>query len=197
MAKVILPLIFVLVSAGLFFGYIDPTYQAIGELQNHNERLDAALTKSRELQAVRDQLLSRYNTFSAEDMSRLLKMLPDNIDNIRLILDIDNIATAYGLIIYDFGINTGQGGPAAGEGEGGSQQVQQQQQAANVLPQSSRFYETVLLEFSVDAEYEDFLSFLRDLEKSLRLVDILSVNLEATSDLVYTYNVTIRTYWLK
>ena len=57
--KFFLPIFFVATTVGLFFGYIDPTYDDVkirmAEEQNFNEALD----KSKELQIVRDKLLSR------------------------------------------------------------------------------------------------------------------------------------------
>ena len=199
MKNLIVPILFILASAGLFFMYIDPSYQGIQSLQQQNARLEQALEKARELQAVRDQLLSKYNTFAAEDLERLQKLLPDNIDNVRLILDLDNIAAQYGLIINDFGFvdadDFGVPGPevspeAPGNTGGGP----------GLTPTGAQLYQSVLLEFSVDATYEEFLRFASDLEKSLRVVDVSAVALDpGTGDdqeQAYSYRVGIKTYWL-
>jgi hypothetical protein len=59
-------------------------------------------------------------------------------------------------------------------------------------------YGTLTLSFSTTATYTTFLAFMRDLEKSLRLIDIVSVQF-ASSDTnqLYDYTVSIKTYWLK
>lgn len=178
-----MPVFFLLVSAGVFFTYIDPQYQKIGEIQEEHERLDQALTKSKELQEVRNALISRYNTFSRADIDRLQKLLPDHIDNVRLIIDIDSIAAAYGLEIQDFGFSKGA------ENETG-----QEDPALAATPNAS--YGSVLMDFKVNASYTDFLVFLRDLERSLRLVDVVGITVSASDPELYSFDVTIRTYWL-
>lgn len=184
-------------AGGVFFWYIDPTYKGIQELEAQNVRLDEALEKARELQAVRDELLSRYNTFAAEDISRLQKLLPDNIDNIRLVLDVDTIAAAYGLQITDFGIATEEEG-AASTGQTASAPTTTSVPEEGEATADPEGVNSVLLQFSVNATYQQFLTFTRDLEKSLRLVDIVLVELNAASadTGVYSYRVTIKTYWL-
>jgi hypothetical protein len=86
MIRLIIPIVLVVITVGLFLGYIDPTYQQVKELRVEEKTFDEALDQSRELQKIRDTLLSRYNTFSQEDLSRLEKLLPDHVDNVRLVL---------------------------------------------------------------------------------------------------------------
>jgi len=59
-------------------------------------------------------------------------------------------------------------------------------------------YGTLTLSFSTTASYTTFLAFLHDIEESLRLIDITSVQFNS-SDLsqLYDYSVSIKTYWLK
>ncbi|HJL55844.1 MAG TPA: hypothetical protein QGF60_01410, partial [Candidatus Paceibacterota bacterium] len=105
MTRLAFPIILILLSVGLFFGFIDPTYNEIQIILQEETRFDQALDKSKELQEVRDRLLSRYNTFSTNDLDRLTKLLPDNVDNVRLVLDIDNIASVYGIRIKNVAIS--------------------------------------------------------------------------------------------
>lgn len=178
--KFLLPAFFLLVSFGLFFLYIDTAYQNVKFLQTEQTSFNDALQKSKELQAIRDVLLSKYNTFSSVDLDRLEKMLPDNIDNVRLVLEIDSIATKYGTRISAVEIDSdiGPEGVIGATGEG---------------------HETVILSFRLTAAYDDFVRFLKDLESSLRIVDITAINFASANDFsgVYNYNVSIKTYWLK
>ncbi|MCH7529729.1 type 4a pilus biogenesis protein PilO [Patescibacteria group bacterium] len=177
--KFFIQIFFVATTVGLFFGYIDPTYDDVkirmAEEQNFNEALD----KSKELQIVRDKLLSRYNSFSTSDLNKLEKLLPDNVDNIRLTLDIDNIASAYGMRIRNVAVS--QSSVASG----------------STIGPSDKPYETVTLSFSVIAPYEEVLRFLKDLERSLRIVDVAKLSLIASTGSLYEYQISIETYWLK
>lgn len=177
---------FLLISGGLFFSYIDPTYAVIKDLQVKNARLSDALDKSRELQEVRDSLRARYNTFNPDDIDRLGKLVPDNIDNIRLILDIDGIAQKHNLQVEDFEFSD--------DGQAGTNR----QTAPEGIGVNSGPFGTVTFQFRVSSEYETFRAFMDDLEKSLRIVDITELSLEpGEGDDGFTFNVTIRTYWLR
>lgn len=182
MVRLTLPILFLLLAAGIFFGYIDSTYDDIQNLLVEEEKFDQALDKSKELQEIRDSLLSKYNTFSASDINRLMKLVPDNVDNVRLVLDIDNIASAYGMRIKNVTVNKAQ------------------DSQAGVIGPDEKLYESVILSFSIASSYENLISFLEDLEASLRIVDITELSLAQSKTKeanLYEYNIGVRTYWLK
>lgn len=177
------PIIAVVLAGVLFYFFIDPTYDEIKTLRAEEATLNAALTRALELQSTRDQLLSRYNTFSPEDLARLEKLLPDHVDNVRLVLDMDGIASQYGMRIRNVSIE--------------KQEVQQKKARNQQVGPDERLYESMLLSFSVNGDYSTFRSFLKDLEQSLRLVDIETVSFNATDTGFYDVTVGLRTYWLK
>lgn len=179
--KFILPAFFLLVSLGLFFLYIDTAYQNVKFLQEEQTSFNDALQKSKELQSIRDTLLSKYNRFSSVDLDRLEKMLPDNIDNVRLVLEIDSIATKYGTRVSAVTVDN-----------------ESLTQEGAIGPTGEQF-ETVVLSFGITAAYDDFVNFLKDLESSLRVVDITAINFTSENDFsgVYNYKMSIKTYWLK
>ena len=168
-----------IVALGLFFGYIDPAYQNIKELRSEEKVYDEALNQSRELQKIRDSLLSRYNTFSQQDLGRLEKLLPDHVDNVRLILDIDSIASKYNMRTRNVIVS--------GTNPEGS----------NVIGANQSDVDSVILSFSVAATYENFIRFIKDLELSLRIVDLVGLSFSATEGEAFDFNVSIKTYWLR
>lgn len=178
--KSLLPVIFVVIAAGIFFGFIDPAYSRVQDLREEESQFDQALTRSKELQRVRDQLLSRYNVIPQTDIDRLEKLLPDNIDNVRLILDIDSIAARYGMRTRNVQLDNTDTRETRGQ-----------------IGQDEREYQSVVLSFSVSGPYSTFRSFLEDLERSLRLVDIVGVSFSSDESGSYDYSVSIKTYWLK
>lgn len=175
----VLPILLIIASAALFVTFIDPHYQSTKGLQAQIATYDDALNKSKDLQKIRDQLLSRYNTFSSDNLDRLKLLLPDNVDNIRLVLDIDTIASHYGMAISNLKI--AQSSPTGQTFTGDTQDVQ-----------------SVDLTFTVSADYNNFLKFIRDLEDSLRIVDIRTIDFTVnnTKPTATNYTVTVRTYWL-
>jgi Tfp pilus assembly protein PilO len=181
MMRLFVPLILLAAAIGLFVVYTNPTYQTIKDLQIQNNSYDDALNKAQELHAVRDQLLSKRNSFSTDDIDKLQHILPDNVDNIRLIIDINNIASRHNLSLTNVDLGDLSLKKNAGTAvEGGADPVG-----------------SVVVGFAVStANYDDFLSFLQDLEHSLRLVDVNKISFTAGTGGGTTYTMNIQTYWL-
>ena len=194
MGKTIFSLIGLAIAGGIFFMYTQQTYDATRALQAQVAEYDQALEKAAELQQLKQTLLSRYNSFNLADIDRLRKLLPDHVDNVRLILDMDNLAAEHGMAMQNVVISS-----PASEGAEGEEVV--------VIGGSGEEYDSVTLKFTTQGPYESFKTFLADLESSLRIVDLVSLKLSQGVDSQaiqssiagssYQYEVTIRTYWLK
>jgi len=182
MSRFIFPTILILISGGLLFFFVNPTYSRINEIKQGTSAYDSALNKSKELQALRDSLLAEYNTISSTNLDKLKKMVPDHVDNVRLIIEIDSIASRYGMTVQDATLS--------------SQSESENDDVRSIFEASVDKKQSMTLSFSVVAPYESFLSFLRDLEDNLRIVDIESVAFSASDIDLNEYTVTLKTYWL-
>lgn len=176
--KIFIPIVLLSLSITAFFLFIDPTYKETKELRRELALFDSALDNSKELQKIRDAIVEEYNNaISPSDKELLSKFLPNTVDNVRLVRDIDSIAAHHGLALrnvrVEFGESVGEVGP------------------------STRSYGTATVSFAVAASYPFFLAFLSDLERSLRLVDIVSVSFTASDQDLSEYQIGVRTYWLK
>jgi len=105
--------------------------------------------------------------------------MPNAVDNVRLVRDIDGIASKYGMTLRSVSVSF--------VGNSVEQQIGAQDEPIGMVD----------LSFTVTAPYRIFLNFLRDLEKSLRIIDVLSLSFSASQKDLYEYNMTVRTYWLK
>ncbi|MDP2650118.1 MAG: hypothetical protein Q8P16_00970, partial [bacterium] len=163
MTKSILAILFLGASVLVFVFYIRPTYDTVQENRAKAEEFDRALEKTREIQELKSSLLNRYNLFVTENLDRLQKMLPDHVDNVRLVLDMDGIASAYGIRIQNVIVQR------PGQAES------QNQQGGTILVSASqgRPYQSLTLQFEVVATYDEFVRLVRDLEASLRIVDVV------------------------
>lgn len=180
--RFLLPLILALAAIGLFVLYTSPTYQGLKGTQAQVAAYDDALNKSKELKSLRDKLTSARNAFSPQDEQKLVRLLPDQVDNIRLIIDINNIAARRGLALSNVALgdvsNTSAEASALAVGPSGD-------------PLGS-----VSLGFSIVASYEDFLVFLQDIEHSLRILDIEKLSFAVVEGGKYSFDINLRTYWL-
>lgn len=184
MARTIFAIILIVASVLGFVLFVNPQYQDIMTLRTEEAQLREVLANSRALQEKRDQLLQRYNNFSAEEIARIEKMVPNNADNVKLILELQTLASRYGLELQT---------AALAESE---EETRGQRASVQVV---HRDYGTIGLDLVIRGPYEGFVSFLEDVERSLRIIDVhgLSFRPEGTSTTVFQFNVSLKTYWLK
>lgn len=176
------PVLFVALAVGAFSLYISPTYTDIQLISEDIARYDDALNSSKELMKIRDDLVTRYNSFTPEDLQRLNKMLPEKIDNVRLIIDIDALAAQYGMRLTNITVAESAIPTQTGEELGPDENP----------------HLSVDIGFTTTSSYSDFRKFLRALETSLRLVDVKSLSFTASAETpTYTYSVLLSSYWLK
>ncbi|QQR49925.1 hypothetical protein IPF86_02440 [Candidatus Nomurabacteria bacterium] len=189
MLRFIFPAVLVSLAIGLFLLVTNPMYKEVKELQVKEAAFGQALANAKQLEEKRDELVAKYNEFSPEQIEQLRKLLPDNVDNIRLILEIDSVAAKYGMSLTNVSVSPTLKKDASGKpiDEGGAALALQDQE-----------YGLFDMSFAVQTNYENFYTFLKDIEQGLRIVDIQSISFDAISDKdLYIFNFKIRTYWLK
>ncbi len=225
--RFLLPLALIGVGIGGFFLITSPIYDDITLLQAEAEVYNQALENSANLQKERDRLTTKYNSFAAADINKLEKMLPNTVDNIQLILEIQEEASKRGIIVknvefepeqfLDQGAQDAATSPNATTTPANNTASGQASAAGNTPATSTRNrtgrtageddnkdYEAFELEFSVEGSYPDFVAFMELMERSLRLIDINTISFTpgtSEKDKKYTddyrYLFRINTYRLK
>jgi Tfp pilus assembly protein PilO len=233
----ILPIAIIIGSIWLFFGYTSPTYsgvtgssnnegKSIVELKSEEAEYLNALDKATQVAKVRDDLLAKLSTLKKDDSNKLIKLIPDHIDSVRLIIDINNVAAKYGMSLSNIVLSA----PGADETkpsqvsspnptDGGAPSPVNESDM-NALSQGlgpdNNLYDSIKLSFNVSGSYGNFIKFLGELQQSLRIVDITAVSfglpetssatnhsLSATTktkDILidsFNYSISIKTYYLK
>ncbi len=198
MIRFLTPFFLIGIAVAIFFMFTNPIYKDIAERRALAASYNEALNNSKAYKVARDELVRKSNAITPENQDKIKKLLPDSIDNIRLILEIGQVAAPYGMtlknVAYDTNVEkvTGAKGTAV---QGGQKEA------------SRKDYGAWDLQFSTDGTYINFINFLKDMESNLRIVDVSSIRF--SSDVggglktdtalpdVYTYTFKIKTYWLK
>ncbi|MDB4984607.1 MAG: hypothetical protein JWM20_786 [Patescibacteria group bacterium] len=176
----------VAVIAG-FVVFIVPTYQDIGALRAQAADYNTILDNAKALQQQRNKLVAKYNAFDPNSLAKLGTMLPQNPENVQLILELNAAASQYGMVLQNVKIDTPDTStPAAGAARPGG---------AGQSPDLG----SLTITFSVSGPYNGFTNFIKTVEKSLRIIDIKKVTFTALDDKTqnYQYTVAVKTYWLK
>lgn len=199
MIRNILSIIGIVAAGGIFIFYTQPQYDDVQALRTEIAGYDEALSRAAELQRIRETLLSRFNAMNPQSVERLEKLLPDHVDNVRLVLNLDSLASRHGLALENVVI----GNPSS---QASAQTV------VGAIGAGRQKYDSLTLKFSTSGTYTDFVQFLGALESDLRVVDVVSLSLErggsatlrrpfssptAPPEAVFRFDISVRTYWLK
>jgi Tfp pilus assembly protein PilO len=187
--KNITSLILIILAIGLFFMYTNGEIQGMKSIQVSNATYATAIQNSQQLIAERDKVLAVYNTLTDQEKANLNKILPDNVDNVRLMIDMNNIASRHGIILQ--GLSTSADGSSGNSGGSGSGPATN----SGTNP-SSDTVNSVSISFGFSSSYANFLSFMKDVESSLRILDISSMSVTANPTGTYNYSMQLQTYWL-
>jgi len=156
-------IILLLLAVGLFYTVTRGQYQDAKELHNLSNEYKSILQNITDIEELRDRLLITYERLPRTEIDRLNKMLPDNVDTVRIALDIDGMASNYGIAIENI-----QAISSSNE-----------QSGLVVLPEYAGAYEKATISFSFVSSYDNFMNFLADLEKNLRVMDIKSISFQS------------------
>lgn len=175
MMKNILSLIFIALAVGTYYVYISPEYQKIKTLRVEESQYLEAQANAQELTRVYDRLATEYNSLDQADIDRLNTFLPDTFDSTRFAVDIDALASRYSIRLNE--VQTAQ--------------TNTQVSSKESLPVKVN---TVTIRFK--ASYQSAVQFIKDVERSLNLIDITRVSFFADDKGVYDFTVSLQTYSL-
>ncbi|MBA3788911.1 hypothetical protein H0X32_00760 [Patescibacteria group bacterium] len=183
----ILPILAILFAIGLFFGYINPTYNGqIAEIKQKIASDNSALKAAADFTQKENELIAQRNQIPSDQLARLQSYLPDGVDNIQLIIDLNSLASRSGVTLSDFNVANNSAVTAAAAAT---------KDTASAV-QSTSLTDSLDLTVSATGTYAAFRTFLAASEQSLRPMDITSFALTDSATGVYTYAITYRIYWL-
>lgn len=205
-ASRLFPVIFIVATLGLFFGYIQPTLSgSIAELTAEIQDLDTALLAAERFKQKEVELTRARSQIAPEQLARLESFLPDSVDNVQLIVDLNSLAARSGVSLSDFDIQGGSTDTTATQAAGAMAGSAPIDPAATAAASASSVLganlaepvDTLELSVAATGSYAAFRTFLAGVEQSLRPLDIMELTVDDSATGVYTYDMTFRLYWLR
>lgn len=145
------------------------------------QKYENSLEMINSIESKKNKLLAEFDKISEQDKKNIETILPSSLDFVKLISQIDRVAANYGIIIDKIT----------------SKEVSSSVGNSVATAQPQKIYNSSIIGFSFTAPYDKFSSFMNDLEKSLRILDIKSIKLETQEKGLNLYQVEFETYWLK
>jgi Tfp pilus assembly protein PilO len=196
MNRNITAVILIVLAAGIYFTYTKGEIDAARAVQADNDQYISALDNAAKLIRVRDSVKNDYNNLTQDDRDKIAKMIPSTVDNIRLVIELNSIALQHGFSLK--GVSASVADDTSKNSQSPSvmvpgQTVSSITRGGITIPT----LDTVTVSFGVSASYDGFISFLRDLESNLRIMDITHLTVSANDSGTYDYSVQLKTYWLR
>lgn len=161
MNKLIYPALALLTAIGLYLFYIDPAWTNAKALLAREQEFDQSLRDAEEITSLIGRLESSYAGISREDIIRLEKFLPRDIDVTHTIHTLNGIAESHNTAIES--ITTTDVSGAATDSI-----------RAKVKEHSFRF--------TIRTTYETFKRIMEDIEKNIQLANVRSLSITTNVD---------------
>lgn len=172
MTKALIPIFSIIAAFALYFLFIQDTLERIGELQIETLQFSEALASAQELEATIKRLTSEKESITTDDLNKLDVLLPDRIDSVRFIYDLNTIASIHNKILGD----------------------------VELEEMERDLFTSTVVTFSINGTYDELIAFISDLERSLRIVDVQGISFKVTNDSDIDgidYTIVIATHVLK
>jgi len=206
MNRNIIAAILIIIGIGLYFTVTQSMIADAQAVKAKNDQLTTALDNAQQIITSRDGVTTKYNSIPAADRAKLDKMIPSAVDNIRLVIDLNNMALQNHFALSNVkaavpsnsaqnlgasarqGVSTPVQSVSAPVGSGSMSPVQSV---------SEPVLDKVQISFGATATYDQFINFLRAAESDLRIMDMTHLTITANNQGTYDFQVQFQTYWLR
>lgn len=180
----VLPLLALFLSIGIFFVYVSPAWSGPIATTKANIASDnEALAAAERYKTQENELAKAKSDINQENLDRLETFLPDSVDNVRLILDLNALAAKSGLSLSNIDV---------------AKIAIENTSALDALPSASaNTLGSANLTLSAVGTYKALQTFLDGIEMSERLLDVSDITFNGSETGIYTYKLTLRLYWLR
>lgn len=168
--------------------FLNGTDQGLKDLLEEKNKFDEALGNARDLRSKMTELEQAEKEITEADREKLDAFIPDRIDTVDFVYDINNIAARHGMMLRDVNIKASDETKA--EGLSSRELSVAEAAAANTIADMT-------MSFQVSGTYKSLLGFLNDLSVSLRVADVTSLSFNAGENGINQYNFELKTYWVK
>lgn len=169
-----------------YFFYTKPTLEVISLKKAKLDEYNTVLNKVKEIKVKREDLEAKYQNISEDDLNKLDKMIPAQFVSEYFINDLNALSSRYGMKITEMTITV----PNNGEGS-----IDDSQAATEKL-------KVITAKFTISGRFDQLVSFLKDLETSLRIVDVIGLSIggkdsSSKDSQILNYSLEVKTYSLK
>lgn len=184
----------IVVSGVIVMTYVMPTFEAIGALQDELFEYEQATNQAEQFNQLIRSLTGELDAVSSQNISALQTYLPMSLDGVKVLSDIERIARLNAISLVSASVGSGEEIVTGGVSEEtvfvpGLDDV--------TAPRESQL-QVYSQEFTVSliGSYSSFINFLEATERNAYPLDVIAMQLTPNEGILYSYDVTFRTYAL-
>jgi len=181
MFKALISLFLIAGAALIFFTESKNYFAEVKNLRKQVSSYNETINTAKKVRSSIDKTLGEYNSIFQENVDRINKMVPSGNESMKLIVQIDDMMRKKGLTLK--AIDT--------------KNTASQNSASDSQSKNRKTAESVFLSIDAQGSYESFRSFIEELEKSLRLIDVISVEINPVGQDNYSFSIEAVSYWRK
>lgn len=171
---------YIVITGAIIYAFTMPVMGDLGRLMDQKAVYQEAIAAATEIEEKKNTLLADFNRISAADIDRVETLIPNSLNFVKLVADIDTVASRHGISVNSVSYNDNSLDVAS---------------LAEAEAQVIDNYKSATISFEFISSYERFNDFLNDLERSLRILDVKSVQISTGVNATYNYQVAFDTYW--
>lgn len=183
-ARTLSPFLSIIVAIVLFMFFIKPTYYEAGALRDDAREYREAVSTYKEFTTILQEKIEEKEKNSSDE-EKLNLLLPEETDSTHLLVDLKTLANRNGLLFGNVIVVEGEASnPKEEDGED------------SVIDARARLVPTDI-SFELIGTYDQFKSFLENLESSQVLFEVTTLTFDTTEQKIFhQFSFTVRTYAL-
>ncbi|MEK9161560.1 MAG: type 4a pilus biogenesis protein PilO [Patescibacteria group bacterium] len=179
MLKGIVSLLLIAGAGVIFFTQTKNYFPEIKEIRGRISVYNKTIETIRNVRSSVDKLLGEYNSISQENIDKVNKMIPSGSESMKLVVQIEDMMKAKGLTLKSIDAKESA-----------------KESSVKTKGEGEKVVSPLTLSMKAQGSYQAFYYFMNDLEKSLRLMDIGSVKINAVGDKeIYDFSIEAVSYW--
>lgn len=188
----------IIISLAIFFLFVQPRFSIISELRAKQSEYQKYLDDAHEVRIIRGTLVSKRDAVPPDIWAKLGKMVPSGFDETELLHSLGALASANGASLLGFeSRDAAPRVPVATPGRSFESDFDQPPAAESVSAEGAG-YHVIEFDIKMSVSYRNLITLLNELEKEIRLTDIigLAIDSDDNSNGVYNVSVQARNYWV-
>ena len=181
MLKILISLFLIAGAGVIFFTESKNYFPEIKVLRKQVSSYNETINTAKKVRSSIDKTLGSYNAISQDNVDRINKMVPSGADSMKLVVQIDEMMRKNGLSLASID----------------SKDIIDKNSSSGAQKNGGLSAESISLSIKAQGSYESFHSFMKKLEKSLRLIDIISVKISPVGQDDFFFSIEAVSYWRK